>query len=85
MDDQHTDGNAMAGLLSEVLAVDASSIVRRCHSCGADRPMADHRAYPGAGAVLRCPECEDVAVRVVTAGASLVVEPRGTFVVARAS
>ena len=32
MDDVHTDGNAIAGLLSQLLAVDATSIARRTRS-----------------------------------------------------
>ena len=37
---------------------------RRCHSCGAESPLGAHRAYEGAGIVLRCPACADVALRV---------------------
>jgi predicted RNA-binding Zn-ribbon protein involved in translation (DUF1610 family) len=81
MDELHTDGNAVAGLLSEVLAVDATIIVRRCPSCGAERPMADHRAYRGAGIVLRCPRCEDVAVRIGVQPDRLILELRGAFLI----
>ncbi len=83
MDDLHTDGNAMAGLLSELLAVDATRILRRCHSCGEDRPIADHRAYHGAGVVLRCPVCSDVALRLVVSENAVTAEPRGAFRIAR--
>ena len=82
MDDVHTDGNAVAGLLSQLLAVDATSIARRCQSCGDERPIADHRAYHGAGIVLRCPSCSDVALIVGIAAADVTVELRGTFHVA---
>ena len=34
---------------------------RRCHSCGAENALGAHRAYQGAGVVLRCPACADVA------------------------
>lgn len=84
MDDLHTDGNAMAGLLSELLAVDATTIVRRCHSCAEDRAIADHLAYHGAGVVLRCPACGDVALRLVVTETGLTAEPRGAFRVTRA-
>ncbi len=84
MDDLHTDGNAIAGLLSQLLAVDTTSIVRRCQSCGDDRPIADHRAYRGAGVVLRCPSCSDVALVVGLVGDGLTVELRGAFQVALA-
>ena len=82
MSDLHTDGNAFAGLLSEVLAVDATSIGRRCQSCGDRRPMADHRAYEGAGVVLRCPNCGDLALRIGVADDRLTIELRGTFQIA---
>ena len=35
MSDLHTDGNGIAGLLAEILAVDATTMLRRCRSCGA--------------------------------------------------
>jgi Family of unknown function (DUF6510) len=82
MDDLHTDGNAIAGLLSQLLAVDATSIDRRCQSCGDQRPIADHRAYHGAGVVLRCPSCSDVALIIGTAATKVTIELRGTFQVA---
>jgi Family of unknown function (DUF6510) len=78
----HTDGNHVAGLLAQVFAVDTTTVMRRCHSCGSDRPMAEHRAYHGAGVVLRCPACDDVAVRIAVRDDGLTAELRGAFVVA---
>lgn len=83
MTELHTDGNALAGLLAEVLAVDPTDVTRRCHSCGAEHPLAEHRAYQGAGVVLRCPTCRDAGVRIGVAEAELTLEWRGTFRVAR--
>ena len=37
---------------------------RRCQSCGAENALGAHRAYHGAGVVLRCPACADVALRI---------------------
>lgn len=82
MDDTHTDGNGVAGLLSQLLAVDATSIVRRCQGCGGDYAMGAHPAFHGAGVVLRCPNCGDIAVRVVEARGTLTVELRGAYQVA---
>ena len=82
MDDLHTDGNAIAGLFSQLLAVDATSVVRRCQSCGDERPIADHRAFHGAGIVLRCPSCSDVALVIGIGAADVTVELRGTYHVA---
>jgi hypothetical protein len=83
MGEGHTDGNGIAGLLSEILAGDGTAAERRCHSCGATAPLASHRAYEGAGMVLRCPDCDDVALRVCLQEEHLVYEWRGTFRVRR--
>jgi hypothetical protein len=79
MTDLHTDGNHLAGLLTEFLAADITTLVRRCQSCHAENPLAAHLAYQGAGATLRCPACGDVAVRVGDCGGEIVVEWRGTY------
>jgi Family of unknown function (DUF6510) len=63
---QCLDGNALAGLLAELLGVEITSAPRGCQSCGAVRPIGAHRLYRGAGLVLRCPVCGDVAARVAT-------------------
>jgi hypothetical protein len=78
-DDLHTDGNHLAGLLTEFLGADLTTMVRRCHSCQAENPLAAHLAYRGAGAVLRCPACGDVAVLVGECGADVVLQWRGTY------
>jgi len=60
------DGNAFAGLLAEVFCSEMTAAQRRCQSCGARSALGAHRAYRGAGAVLRCPSCGEVAMRIVT-------------------
>jgi hypothetical protein len=84
MSDLHTDGNGVAGLLAEFLAVDPTTTRRRCQSCGHEHLLAAHRAYHGAGVVLRCPGCEDVAIRIAVSDRELVLEWRGTYRTARA-
>ena len=84
MTDLHTDGNHLAGLLAEFLAADITSMVRRCQSCHDEHPIAAHRAYHGAGAVLRCPGCGDVAVLVGDCGGEVVLEWRGSYRASRA-
>ena len=60
------DGNALAGPLSEVFAVDVTTAVGRCRRCGRSAPVATLRVYgPDPGLVGRCPGCEDVLVRLV--------------------
>ena len=55
----------------------------RCQSCGAENALGAHRAYRGAGVVLRCPACGDVAVRIGVRDDALVFEWRGTFTAPR--
>ena len=83
MTEVHTDGNGVAGMLSEVLAVEVTTMQRRCQSCGAENALGAHRAYQGAGIVLRCPACADVAVRIGVREDALVLEWRGTYTAPR--
>lgn len=78
----HTDGNEAAGALSRLLAVEVTTVSRRCHSCHAEHALAEHRAYHGAALVLRCPACDEVAVTVAERDDEVVVEWRGTYRIA---
>jgi uncharacterized protein DUF6510 len=60
------DGNALAGLLDEVFGTEMTVARRRCQSCGTQSALGAHRAYRGAGDVLRCPVCGDLAMRIAT-------------------
>jgi len=61
------DGNAMAGVLGEVFAVDVTTAVGRCDGCGAVSMLAETRVYVDApGTVVRCAGCDAVLLRVVT-------------------
>jgi hypothetical protein len=60
------DGNALAGLLHEVLGSEMTDAPRGCHTCGAVRAIGAHRLYRGAGLALRCPVCGTLALRVAT-------------------
>ena len=63
-EERHIDGNGVAGLLAEVLGVDPTTVRRRCTGCGQVSTLAEHRAYEGPAMVLRCPNCQDVGVRI---------------------
>lgn len=78
-DQLHTDGNDVAGLLDEALGTDMTSAMRHCRVCGGDYALAAHRAYHGAAIVLRCPSCDDVALRIGRLGERVVFEFRGSF------
>ncbi|MGI8715642.1 MAG: DUF6510 family protein [Solirubrobacteraceae bacterium] len=60
------DGNALAALLLETFGTDMTTAVRGCHSCGQRRALGSHRAYQGAGVVLRCPACDDLAMSIAS-------------------
>ena len=73
------DGNGIAGLLAEVAGAEMTTVVRTCQSCGDRRMLGEHHAYRGAGVVLRCPSCQDVAVVIGVQEDRLVVDWRGTY------
>ncbi len=67
MDDsmRQLDGNAAAGLLAEIFAVDVTSAQAMCNGCHAVGPVAGLLAYGlEMGAILRCPGCGDALLRV---------------------
>jgi Family of unknown function (DUF6510) len=78
----HIDDNGIAGALGEIFTRDITSAERICQSCGTRAAIGAHRAYQGAGIVLRCPACGDIgAVFGVMADRRYVVELRGRWVV----
>ncbi|MGY1710900.1 DUF6510 family protein [Geodermatophilus sp. SYSU D00758] len=67
MDEAMLDGNAVAGLLQDVFAVETTTAIATCAGCGAPSPMGATQVYRGAGFVLRCPHCEQAMVTLVPA------------------
>ena len=65
MDELMLDGNAVAGLLQEVFAVEMTTAVGTCASCGAAGPIGAVHVYRGAGIVLRCSHCDNVLAKIV--------------------
>jgi hypothetical protein len=60
------DGNAAAGPLREIFAVDLTASTGRCAGCGNTAVLARARLYTRApGLVLRCTECDGVLLRLV--------------------
>jgi hypothetical protein len=75
---EHLDGNALAGPLSEIFAVDVTAAVGRCASCGLTGPVAELRVYgPEPGLVARCPGCEEVVLRMVRGPGAAWLDLRG--------
>jgi hypothetical protein len=73
------DGNALAGLMVEVFGSEMTTVEHTCQSCGTRNAVGAHRAYGGASAVLRCPACDDVALRVTTIADRHIVLMAGTW------
>ncbi|MFD0631920.1 DUF6510 family protein [Catenulispora yoronensis] len=74
----HEDGNALAGPLSEIFAVDVTTAVGRCAGCGTDGPIAQLHVYgPGPGLVARCPHCRQVVLRLVRGADAAWLDLRG--------
>jgi|SRR5215470_8355942 Family of unknown function (DUF6510) len=59
------DGNAAAGILSEVFVPDLTTARTTCAGCGTVSMLGALLAYAhGMGMVLRCPNCDGVLLRV---------------------
>jgi ribosomal protein S27E len=65
MDASMLDGNAVAGLLREVFAVEMTTAIATCGACGAAAAIGATQVFRGAGIVLRCPQCGDVLATIV--------------------
>jgi hypothetical protein len=77
--DTFEDGNALAGPLSEVFAVDLTAAVARCVHCGSSGPVASLRVYAhGPGFTARCPDCTQVVLRLVRGPRTAWLDLRGT-------
>ncbi len=62
------DGNAVAGLLQEVFAVEMTTAIATCGACGAADAVGATRVFRGAGIVMRCRHCDNVLVTIVKDG-----------------
>ena len=64
MIDDYQDGNALAGPLADVFAVDITTAAASCAGCGRTGAMAELRVYGrGPGFVGRCPGCGAIMLR----------------------
>ena len=74
------DGNAMAGDLREIFAMDITAAVATCAGCGRSGVVAELRLWGRApGVVARCPGCEDVVLRIVHAPDRVFLDLRGAM------
>jgi Family of unknown function (DUF6510) len=79
----HIDGNGVAGLLGEIFVNEMTLARRVCDGCGEEHPIGAHRAYSGAGTVLRCPNCGALAASVTVLPSEYVVGLFGAWRLAR--
>ena len=63
----YIDGNAAAGELSKIFAVDVTAAEGQCAHCGATKRFAEAHLYMQCpGLVARCADCEQVLLRLVS-------------------
>jgi Family of unknown function (DUF6510) len=77
-EDMRLDGNAVAGMLDEVLRVEATTVIARCGSCSTEGALGAAVAYVQCpGVVLRCQGCNEVLMRFAQIRGHLVADMRG--------
>jgi hypothetical protein len=77
-DSAYLDGNAAAGELSNLFAMDVTAAQGQCMNCGATRRFAEAHLYmEGPGVVARCCVCEHVLLRVVSGHRGVFLDVRG--------
>ena len=82
-DAMRVDGNAAAGMLSELFTPDLTSARARCAGCHATQVIGALLVYAhGMGMVARCPKCEGVIMRVVKTPTHLWFEATGATSIA---
>ncbi len=73
------DGNAAAGPLAALFAVEPTTMIITCDGCGREGALATLKLYGGPlGLVLRCPACDTVNVRFADTGTSVALDLRGS-------
>ena len=68
MDARMLDGNAIAGLLQEVFAVEMTTAIVTCERCSAADAVGAIPVFRGAGIVLRCRSCNSALMTIVRDG-----------------
>ncbi|HXN77017.1 MAG TPA: DUF6510 family protein [Gemmatimonadaceae bacterium] len=64
-DARRVDGNAAAGIMSELFVPDLTVAHAKCAGCGTTRTIGALLVYAhGMGTVVRCPGCDRVVLRI---------------------
>jgi hypothetical protein len=73
------DGNAAAGLLRELFALDVTAAEVTCVCCGAVAEVGETRVYGGVmGAIFRCAHCDSIVMRLVHTPVGIWLDMRGS-------
>ena len=82
----YLDGNAAAGELSRIFAMDITSAEGQCANCGAKERFAEAHLYVQCpGLVARCARCGYVLLRLVNTKQHVYLDLRGMTYVALAT
>ena len=74
----YLDGNAAAGELSKIFALDLTAAEGQCAHCGARKRFADAHVYmQSPGVVARCSACQHVLLRLVSVRQRVFLDLRG--------
>jgi hypothetical protein len=74
----YLDGNAAAGELSRIFAIDLTAAEGKCAHCGTTKRFAEAHLYMQApGIVARCVVCEHVLLRLVNVREHVLLDVRG--------
>ncbi len=72
------DANAVAGMMQEIFGVEMTASPTECAHCGAEGEVGTLLAFTQApGIVLRCPNCENVVVRITRTPDAYYIDARG--------
>ena len=73
------DGNAAAGFLRELFALDMTAAEVTCDHCGVVTTVGETRLYGGVmGAIFRCAHCDRAVMRLVRTPVGICLDMRGS-------
>ncbi len=80
----HLDGNAIGGVLGEIVGYELTTATSTCDGCGKLDLVAELVVYTRCpGIVVRCPACDSVLMRIVRIHERYVVDLGGTRALSR--
>jgi hypothetical protein len=75
---EYLDGNAAAGELSKIFAIDVTAAEGKCAHCGTTKHFAEAHVYMQApGVVARCVVCDHVLLRLASIRQRVFLDARG--------